>query len=82
MDTLGCSFFAHSAGRVGGSAEEEALGVAGRAELCAKTHGGRRRRRRKGRRLAIDAGVGSREGGVMVLTSPLAAELGLRGTAG
>lgn len=80
MDTFGCSFLVHS-GCVSGSVEEM-LGVAVTAKFCAKTHGRRRRRRWKGRWLAIAAAAGCCEDGVMAATSPLTAKLGLWDTAG
>lgn len=52
------------------------VGVGG-AEFCAKTVGRRRSRRRP----AIDEGVESRKGAVMVMTSPLTAKMGLWDTA-
>lgn len=76
METFGCSFFVHS-GWVSGS-NNDAVGVAGTADFCVKT-GGRRRRSRK--RPAIDEGVESCEDGVMVMTSPLTAKVGLWDTA-
>lgn len=81
MDTFGCSFFVHS-GWVSGS-NGETLGVAGAARFCARPHGRKRRKsRRRGRRLAIEVTVGSCEDGVMVVTSPLTAKVGLWDTAG
>lgn len=76
METFGCSFFVHS-GWVSGS-NNDAVGVAGTADFCVKT-GGRRSRSRK--RPVIDEGVESCEDGVMVMTSPLTAKVGLWDTA-
>lgn len=82
MDTFGCSFLVHSGWASGSNGDT--LGVAGTATFCAKPHGRRRRRRKsrgRGRRLAIDIMVGSCEDGVMVVTSPLTAKVGLWDTA-
>lgn len=78
METFGCSFFVHS-DWVSWS-NSDAVGVAGMADFCVKT-GGRRRRRKRTKRPAIDEGVGSCEDGVMVMTSPLTAKVGLWDTA-
>lgn len=78
METFGCSFFVHS-DWVSWS-NNDAVGVAGMADFCVKT-GGRRRRRKRKKRPAIDEGVESCEDGVMVMTSPLTAKVGLWDTA-